>query len=405
MRVVIIGGGASGMMCASLLSGHTVTVIDKNEKLGKKLFITGKGRCNVTNASGIDEHLMNIVNNSKFMMSSLSIFSSSDMVDFLESHHLKTKVERGNRVFPISDKSSDVIKMFSSILHDNNVSVLLDTKVTGCEKVGEEYIVHMGEKSVVCDAVVVATGGLSYPMTGSTGDGYSIARLFHHNIISPRPALVPILLKNPPASLAGLTLKNVTATIEVDGKIFSRAGEMLFTHTGVSGPIILSLSSLVNRLNLTKASLSIDLKSALSFDTLDKRIIRDMRECGKKLMKNYLPSLVPSTLGQLVSLRLNFDNKRLCDLTSEDRHNLVGMLKNLTFDIKGLEDISLGIITSGGVDTREINPKTMESKREKNLFFIGEVLDVDCMTGGFNLQVAFSTAHACAKYLNSLKKS
>lgn len=411
MRVVVVGGGASGLMCSAILSdsGHDVILIEKNEKLGKKLFITGKGRCNVTNDCNVNEFLNNIVNNSKFMMSAINNFTPQDTMSFFENNSLKLKVERGNRVFPFSDKSSDVIKCFEKILSKNHVEVLLNTKVTDILiKDNVAYGVKLDNKSeVLADKVVIATGGISYASTGSTGDGYKWAKNTGHNIIEPRPALVPILLKEN-YGLQGLSLKNVEASIyREEKKLHSQFGEMLFTHNGVSGPIILSLSSLINKLYSngkfnSKLSLCIDLKPALSIDMLDNRLLREFAEHKNSEIKNILPSLMPKSLVDVVLKQSNLGPKISANgITKLQREKLVDVIKGIKFDIIGLENINAGIITSGGVDCKQINPKNMMSKLITNLYFIGEVIDVDALTGGFNLQVAFSTANQMCQSINN----
>lgn len=403
MRTLIVGGGASGMMCAALLSGQgqEVVLIEKNEKLGKKLFITGKGRCNLTNDCSVEDFLSNVVVNSKFVMSAIHGFTPQDTMKFFEDNSLRLKVERGNRVFPQSDKSSDVIKCLENVIKRNNAEVRLNTAI---KDIIIEYgqakgvITNTGER-ILGDNVVIATGGMSYSSTGSTGDGYKWARESGHNIVKPRPALVPILLKNN-FELQGLSLKNVTASIVRDGKVlFSQFGELLFTHNGVSGPIILSLSSLINKHYDGKTfdgkyTLSIDLKPALTSEVLQNRLLREFSQHINCEIKNILPELMPKALIQPVLQAAQIKMSQVANsITKEQREKLIKAIKNLSFDITGLENLNAGIITSGGVDCKQINPKDMSSKLVKNLYFIGEVLDVDALTGGFNLQIAFCTAH------------
>ncbi|MDE7079939.1 MAG: NAD(P)/FAD-dependent oxidoreductase [Clostridia bacterium] len=407
MRVAIVGGGASGLMCASLLSqnGVDVTLIEKNEKLGKKLFITGKGRCNVTNDCDTQTFFSNIVTNSKFMYSAINGFTPQDTVKFFEDNYLRLKVERGNRVFPQSDKSSDVIKCFEKILVKNGVDVKLNTEVKKVLIADNKAVgvqIDTGEQ-ICADHIVIATGGFSYQSTGSTGDGYKWAKQCGHNIIPLRPALVPILLKEQ-YGLQGLSLKNVTASIVRDNKtICSQFGEMLFTHNGVSGPIILSLSSLINKHysgNKFDANykLVIDLKPALSADVLENRLLREFSQKPNTEIKNVILSLMPRSLVDVVLQKSGIGGKNVVNsITKSQREKLVLTIKNLEFTIAGLENINAGIITAGGVDCKQINPKTMMSKLINNLYFIGEVLDIDALTGGFNLQLAFSTANQMCK--------
>lgn len=410
MRIVVVGGGASGLMCASLLSkdGHKVILIEKNEKLGKKLFITGKGRCNLTNDCSVQDFLANVVVNPKFIMSAINKFNSQDTMNFFEDNSLKLKVERGNRVFPLSDKSSDVIKCFEKILKANNVEIMLNTKVKDIiikdnTAVG---VMTFDDKIITGDKVVIATGGISYSSTGSTGDGYKWAKKLGHNIVELRPALVPILLQNT-YGLQGLSLKNVSANILRDDKVlYTQFGEMLFTHNGVSGPIILSLSSLINKHYNNgkfdaKYILTIDLKPALSYEILENRLIREFSERSNCEIKNILPSLMPKALVQIVLSFAEIKPTQVANsVTKAQREKLAHVIKNLPFDIKGLENINAGIITSGGVDCKQINPKDMMSKIVDNLYFIGEVLDIDALTGGFNLQIAFCSANQMAQSIN-----
>jgi len=409
MRAVIIGGGAAGLMCASLLSakGAEVILLEKNEKLGKKLFLTGKGRCNITNDCDVETFISNVVTNPRFVFSAINGFTPQDSVKFFEDNGLRVKVERGNRVFPQSDKSSDVIKCFEKILQSNGVDVRLNCEVkdlTVCDGEVKGAITDRG--FVSGDCVIVATGGVSYQATGSTGDGYRWAKKFGHKVISPRPALVPMLLKDA-GGLQGLSLKNVTASIARDGKILrSQFGEMLFTHSGASGPIILSLSSLINKYYGNgkfdgKYILQIDLKPALDEDTLQRRLIREFEQNINCEIKNILPSLMPRALVFPVLKQSGIKEKQVANaVTKQQREQLVKAIKRLSFEISGLESINAGIVTSGGIDCKQIDPKTMMSKIVKGLYFIGEVLDIDALTGGFNLQLAFATANQVCRCID-----
>ena len=404
MKILVIGAGPAGLMAAGTLAerGFDVTLADKNEKTGKKLYITGKGRCNVTNECDGKEFLASVVSNPKFLMSAINAFDSYDTVDFLQKNGLNTVTERGNRVFPASQKSSDVIKTFTDYCRKNGVKILLSAKVVGVKTDGEDFVVSFSDKTERFQKVIVATGGLSYPSTGSTGDGYEIAKSFGHKIVKPVQALVPIELNEPwVQKLSGLSLKNVRCTVTVGEKeIASDFGEMLFTHKGVSGPIILSLSSKINRLNPNGLKLVIDLKPALSDDVLDARLQRDFAELNLKQFKNSLDGLLPKSLVPVVVGLSKIDpEQKVGQITREQRKNLVHLLKNLTFSVKKLAGFEEAIVTAGGVDVKEINPKTMESKLQKGLYFVGEVLDVDALTGGFNIQIALSTAYCLATHI------
>lgn len=404
MRIVVIGGGPSGLMCASVCSENSnneVFLLDGNEKLGKKLYITGKGRCNVTNLCERDEFLRNVARNGKFLFATLSDFSPQDAVDFFENNGLKTKIERGRRVFPESDKASDVTRIFERILKKQGVKVLFNSRVMRICKTDGEFIVSTQNGDILCDVVVVATGGMSYPMTGSTGDGLNFARGFSHKIIDPKPALVGIELKDYKGEdLSGLALKNVQVSLKLPHKTYSQFGEMLFTHKGVSGPAILTLSSLVARENVAGATLSIDLKPAVTKEELNLRLIKDFTNYKTKILKNYLHELLPSSLIMEFISKGKFDeNLRVCDLTRELREKIIDLIKGFSYNIKKLESFEGAIITSGGVDVNEINPKNMQSKLVKNLFFVGEVLDLDAFTGGFNIHIALATGYMAGKYL------
>ncbi len=392
MKIAIIGGGPAGMMCAiKAAENHGVTIFEKNEKLGKKLFITGKGRCNLTNYCDEREFLKNLVNNSNFMYSSIYSFSPFTTYYYFEELGLPLKVERGNRAFPLSDKSSDVIKAYEKKLKDLGVKVHLNFEIKSIEKVGEEFILNGREKF---DKVVIATGGISYKLTGSTGDGYKFAKNFGHKIINQVPGLIGINLKNN-FSLAGLTLKNVELKVIKDKKIISNEfGEMLFTHRGISGPIVLTTSSKINRLK--DFEMFLDLKPALEPEKLDARILRDFSENQNKNIENVMKSLLPKDLISYVlySAGISGDEK-VNQITKIERENLVKTIKNFELKFDSLDDIDRAIVTSGGIDVKDIDPKTMESKKVSGLYFIGEVLDLDGLTGGFNIQIANSTGYSC----------
>ncbi|MBP5624452.1 MAG: NAD(P)/FAD-dependent oxidoreductase [Lachnospiraceae bacterium] len=402
MKVVVIGGGAAGMMAAWRAGslGADVTVYEKNEKLGKKLFITGKGRCNVTNSSDLEAVFSNINRNPKFMYSSIYSFDNEAVMKLLESYGLKLKVERGNRVFPASDKSSDVIKTLERMLKDVHVKVELNKTV-------DRLLVDDGVctgislkdgKKVFADRIIVATGGLSYQSTGSTGDGYRFARDCGHTIVKTEPSLVGIETKEEwVKSLQGLSLKNATLSLKISGKEkYSELGEMLFTHFGISGPLVLSASAYLNEdtIKNKEVSISIDLKPGLSKEELDKRVLKDFEENINRNFINSLDKLLPQKLiPVIVDLSGIAPETKVNVIKSEDRKRLVELLKNLTVTPKKLRPIDEAIITRGGVNVKEVNPSTLESKLCKNLYFAGEVLDIDAMTGGYNLQLAWSTGY------------
>ncbi len=407
MKIIIVGMGPAGLMCAYYASQNDknhIVLIDKNEKFGKKLYITGKGRCNITNCCSKEEFFRNVVNNSKFLYSSLNNFTPQDTIEFFNKAGLKTVVERGNRVFPASQKSSDVIKVFQKLLNKNNVEIAYNCKIDNVYQDNDKYIVCCDDKKILGDALVVATGGMSYSSTGSTGDGYKFAKNFSHSIISPKPALSPIRLQNYDGSLAGLTLKNVSISTKIDKKTYSQFGEMLFTHNGISGPIVLTLSSFINRYNIKNLPIYIDLKPVIDTEQLNNRLIRDFEDNKNKSIKNYLKQLMPMSLVSVFLQKANIsDDKEVCKITKIERNAIIYTLKHLEFTIDDLENIDFAIVTSGGVNVKEIDPKTMESKFNKNLFFVGEVLDVDGLTGGFNIQIAFSTGVACGRYLSKIE--
>lgn len=400
--VAVIGGGPAGMLAAGTAAsmGRRTILIEKNEKLGKKLFITGKGRCNVTNDAGFDEFMKNIPKNSKFFYSAFNSFTNNDLVQLLEQFGLRTKVERGGRVFPQSDKSSDVLKALDKYMKLYRAEVLLNTRVISTQQSeGAVSGVKFENGQILeCSSVILCTGGLSYPQTGSTGDGYDMARKAGHTVSSLMPSLVPLVAKDAfIKDLQGLSLKNVKITALADGKqVYEDFGEMLFTHYGLSGPIILSASFYISDYLKKKNAIAvkIDLKPALNEEELDKRIIRDFEKNTNKQFKNSLDELLPQKLIPVIIALTGIDEaKEVHQITKEERKGLVKLLKGFTVNVEGTRPIEEAIVTSGGINLKEINPKTMESKLIKGLYFAGEVIDLDAFTGGFNLQIAFSTGY------------
>lgn len=440
-RVAIIGGGAAGMMAgiAAAKAGHQVRIFEKNEKLGKKIYITGKGRCNLTNACDTGELFRNVVHNPKFLYSSFYGFTNFDIMDLMGQNGCPVKTERGNRVFPVSDKSSDVIRALGAQLKKLGVEVSLHEEVSGIvtevrqapevqkelrnsqtaesRQVGEPrqeaesrqttesaesrrvvgIRLKKGNRLVPADAAIVATGGLSYPTTGSTGDGYRFAEAEGHTVTELSPGLVPFVVKEPVVKeLQGLSLKNISVRILKGGKaLYEEFGEMLFTHFGVSGPVLISASSYVaGQLKKTPLILSIDLKPALTKEQLDARILRDFEEMKNKQYKNALAHLLPSKMMPVIVERSGIlPDKKTNEITREERQRIAGQIKDFRLTLTGLRDYKEAIITQGGVSVREVNPSTMESKLTEGLYFAGEVLDLDAVTGGFNLQIAWSTGH------------
>ena len=412
MEVIVIGGGAAGMIAAitSAKEGNNVTLIEKKSTLGNKVKITGKGRCNITFDGDIDNFKSNIVKNYKFMYSSFNNFNNNDVIDYFENLGVKTKVERGGRIFPVSDKAEDVVYALEKELKNNNVKIIYNTsvkKIVTKEQVINSVILDNG-KEIICDKCIVATGGMSYKTTGSTGDGYIFAKDTGHKIVEILPGLVPLKSDDKICKdLQGLSLKNVTLTLkEKSGKkIYEEFGEMMFSHFGITGPIVLSSSSKLNRydnvnekINNHEIIASVDLKPALDIDTLDKRICRDFEKYTNKEFKNSLNDLLPQKLiPVIISLSKIDENKKVHQINKKERAKLVEVIKNLQVNITGFMPIDIAIVTSGGVDVKDINPKTMESKIVKGLYFAGEVLDIDAYTGGFNLQIAFSTGYAAGR--------
>ena len=409
-KCIVIGGGAAGMMAALAASDDNwqVELLEKNEKLGKKVYITGKGRCNVTNDCEPEAFFANIVSNPKFLYSAYYTFDNTQVMQLLEENGCPLKVERGNRVFPVSDHSSDIIKTLQHAMVKKGIRITLNTEVkrllvTDGAVCGVELT---DGRKMAADAVVVATGGISYPSTGSTGDGYRMAEETGHRVTETKPALVPFTVKeNWPVTLQGLALKNVNVLLK-DGKkeIYRGFGEMLFTHFGISGPLILSASSYYCKKYFGKeVQLFLDLKPALSKEQLDKRILRDFEERQNKQLKNALDGLLPAKMiPVIIGLTQIAPEKYVHDITREERQLLVELLKNLPLTVTGTRPFTEAIITQGGVNVKDINPSSMESKTVKNLYFAGEVLDLDALTGGFNLQIAWSTGYLAG---NSIKYS
>lgn len=403
-KVFVIGGGPAGMMAAiaAAKNWNEVHLFEKNEKLGKKLFITGKGRCNVTNASDMASHFNNIVSNPKFLYSAYNTFMSEDVIDMIESAGIPLKTERGNRVFPISDKSSDIIKALSIKLKESGVNIHLNCNVQGITECNEaekgNFCVKFSDgKKLYCDSCIIATGGFSYQTTGSTGDGYNFAKTLGHDVTKLYPALVPLNVKDECCKeMQGLSLKNVTLSVYVDDKkMYSDMGEMLFTHFGISGPLVLTASSVVTDcMTNHKVTAYIDLKPALTNEQLDKRLVRDFTENINKNFKNSLDGLMPKKMLPII-IRLSGipEEKKVNEITKEERHRLVDIIKNFKLDISSTRGYNEAIITKGGIDIKQVSPKTMESKMIPGLYFAGEVLDLDAFTGGYNLQIAWSTGY------------
>ena len=415
MKVIVIGGGPAGMMAAINASekGHQVKLIEKMPSLGRKLLITGKGRCNITSSLDMSKFIENTPTNGKFLYSCFQNFTNQDIIKFLKEQGLEVKEERGNRIFPVTDKSLDVLKCFTKKLKEQKINIQYNTKVidlivngSKTERTLEIKGVKTSKGIEMADKVILATGGKSYPLTGSTGDGYILAKKVGHTITELRPSLIPLETYDIDTckELQGLTLKNVAINlidIDKNKKIYEDFGEMIFTHFGVSGPIILSASAHLTRyknclekMKSKKIMLKIDLKPALSEEKLEERILRDFNELKNKQFKNSLNKLLPQKLiPAIVKKSTIAKNKQVNEITREERRNLVHLLKDFEILVKDFRPIEEAIITSGGVSTKEINPKTMESKIVRGLYFAGEIIDVDSYTGGFNLQIAYSTGY------------
>ena len=403
MRIIVVGAGPAGLFYSINASclGHEVVLLESNEKAGKKLFITGKGRCNVTNACEGKEFLNNVVTNAKFLFSSLSKWNSFDTIDFFNSHNCPLVIERGNRVFPKSYKAYDITDTLVRECRKNGVSIKFNTKVLEINKINNEFVVKTNFSNFTSDALVIATGGKSYSQTGSKGDGYLFAKKFNHTIIDPVPALCPIKVKeNFQKEMLNFTLKNVTLKA-TSGKFENNEfGDLEFLSNALTGPIALTTSSLINRFD--DVTLSIDFKPALSDEQLDNRLLREIKNYEKGTVLDLIKKVLPSAVIPMFLSKLDVDqDESLVYLTKENRYKIVNLIKSFPFSYAGLDNIDRAIVTSGGVDIKQINPKTMESKLVPNLYFIGEVLDIDAFTGGFNIQIALSTAYSAA---NALKE-
>lgn len=397
--VAVVGGGAAGLMAAGVLAerGVNVVLIEKNDFVGKKLRITGKGRCNITNIADIEDFFANIPTNSKFLYSALYSFTNTDMINLLNSLGLETKVERGGRVFPVSDNAKDVVEALKRYAFAPNVKLIKATAKKILVQDAKAVGVDTDKGKIASDSVIIATGGKSYPLTGSDGSGYKMAADTGHTVITPKPSLVPIVTKEKwVGKVMGLSLKNVELTVcdKKGKKVFSDFGEMLFTHFGVSGPIVLSASAHMKNMQKEEYKITIDLKPALSEEKLDKRILRDFEKNSRKHLINAFDELLPKALIPVIIEMSGIEpHKEVNAVTKAQRASLVALLKGLPLTVKGFRPIEEAIVTSGGVKVGQINPSTMESKIVKGLFFAGEVIDIDAYTGGFNLQLAFSTGH------------
>lgn len=395
MKTAVVGAGPAGLIAAATAAaGSDVTLFERNEKPGKKLYITGKGRCNVTNLCSPREFLEKVVRNPKFLYSAIYTFTPEDTVNLIETNGVKTKTERGNRVFPASDKASDVTKALVSNAMKTGVQFVYENVVSLSRKDGLFRLITSGAEYFF-DKVILACGGVSYPSTGSNGDGFKLAESMGHTVTKLYPALVPVNFCEDVKSLQGLSLKNVKVTVSDGRKSESLFGEMLFTSRGASGPVVLSLSSLINRLDVKHVTFSIDLKPALDYEKLDKRVVSDFTKFKNKQFKNSLDEMLPKSLiPYIIDVSGINPDKPVNSVTKQEREKLVNLLKNLSFTVDSLGSIAEGIVTSGGVSVDEVNPKTMESKSVKGLYFAGEMLDVDALTGGFNIQIALSTGFA-----------
>lgn len=399
-RIAVIGGGAAGMMAsiAAAQKGAEVTLFDGNEKLGKKVYITGKGRCNVTNAAKDEEFLNNIVHNGRFMYSSFAAFNNEDLMKMIEDAGVPLKVERGGRVFPVSDKASDITKALERLMHKNKVRIVLRAKVKEIIPSDGGFDLDFGTETRHFDKVICACGGVSYPTTGSDGSGFKLVEKLGHSVTELKPSLIPVLTSDQWCKdLQGLSLKNVAITAKMGKKVlYTELGEMLFTHFGISGPLVLSMSCYIVDKDLNKVDIRIDMKPGLTREQLEKRILRDFEEKQRAQVGTVLDGLMPRSMTPVVAgLAQVAEDTPVNQVTREMRDRIVDTLKGLPVHACGFRPVQEAIVTRGGVKVKEVNPSTMESKICPGLYLAGEMLDVDGFTGGFNLQVAFSTGH-CA---------
>ena len=402
-KVVVIGGGAAGMIAASTASnmGHDVILLEKNDRLGRKILITGKGRCNITNNCDIEELIENVPTNGKFLYSAFYTFTNEQVIDMFNSLGLKTKTERGKRVFPESDRAKDVVVALEKQLKQSNTKVILNAKVDKInQKNGKVESVTLSDKRTIkCDRVIIATGGVSYPRTGSTGDGYKFAKDLGHTIIKPKPSLIGLVTMEDVSSMNKLGLRNIAIKVldKKGKKIYDDFGELEFSNVGIEGPTIRSASCRMKSLENESYKVILDLKPALDEETLDKRIQKDFKKYTNSKFEKALDDLLPQKLIPYIIKLSEIDKDTLVhQISREQRRHLVNLLKNVEFNIKNYKSIDEAIVTSGGIKTNEINSSTMESKLIEGLFFAGEVIDVDAYTGGFNLQIAFSTGYLAA---------
>ena len=401
MKIVVIGAGASGLFYSIQASslGHEVTLLEANEKVGRKIMITGKGRCNITNDCSPNEVIEKVIDNPKFLFSSINGFTPKDTIEWFNSHGCELKTERGNRVFPVSDKSSDIVDTLFFAAKRNGVKILFKQKVYEIKKEGEGFRVYSRGGDIYCDRLVIATGGKSYPLTGSTGDGYGFARQFAHAITPLRPALCPIKVKEEiDRDMLSFTLKNVALTAKAGKFKKTLFGDLEFLPGAITGPIAITMSSLINKMD--DLELKLDFKPALDEEKLKNRILREIEKRHNEDVESLLNALLPYEIVPFFAENSNtLIHTRLGEFTKTDRNKLIESLKRFPLTYAGLESIEKGIVTAGGVSVKEVDSKTMESKLVKGLYFIGEVLDVDALTGGFNLQIALSTAFAAASHI------
>ena len=419
-KVIVIGGGPAGMMAAITAAeyGNEVIIIEKNSDFGKKLLITGKGRCNITSSLYMSEFIKNTPGNGQFLYSAFQNYTNTDIIEFLKRQGLEVKEERGNRIFPITDKSVDVLNCFKRKINELNIKKLFNTRVEKILIQNNNILGVRTDKEIIkTEKIILATGGKSYPLTGSTGDGYSIASSLGHKIIPIKPSLVPLIIyeKNECKEMQGISLKNTGIKINDESKnklIYEDFGEMIFTHFGISGPMILSSSAHLVRykeiddlMKKRQIKLYIDLKPALTEEKLDDRILRDFKEFKNKQFKHSLDKLLPQKMIPIIIEKscIN-ENKKVNEITKEERKKLVNCLKKFELTIKDFRPVEEAIITSGGINVKEINPKTMESKIIKGLYFAGEIIDVDSYTGGFNLQIAYSTGYTAGMYVGNVEE-